>query len=207
MAEMPEPAVGGSGRNPRDTTGGAPNGPAGRGHDDPRKQQLLEDRYQPQAVKRVDIPKPGGGMRQLGIPTVVDRLIQQALHQVLSPIFEAGFSDSSYGFRPGRSAHQAVLKAREYVADGKRWVEAAANPRRPALARGPCPRAGMAVGVQRTRFLVECWRVAHERGVAPALLRRTRARQSSLSQFRPASRNVNRRIRNRTYGGVGGRRA
>ena len=171
MAEMPEPAVGGSGRNPRDTTGGAPNGPAGRGHDDPRKQQLLEevvegenmraayrqvirnagapgidamsvedlashlkeqwqqvkealleDRYQPQAVKRVDIPKPGGGMRQLGIPTVVDRLIQQALHQVLSPIFEAGFSDSSYGFRPGRSAHQAVLKAREYVADGKRWV-------------------------------------------------------------------------------------
>ena len=61
-------------------------------------------------------------MRQLGIPTVVDRLIQQALHQVLQPIFDPDFSESSYGFRPGRSAHQAVLKAREYVAAGRRWV-------------------------------------------------------------------------------------
>ena len=72
--------------------------------------------------KRVEIPKPGGGMRRLGIPTVVDRLIQQALHQVMSRVFEPGFSESSYGFRPGRSAHDAVLKAREYVAGGKRWV-------------------------------------------------------------------------------------
>ena len=61
-------------------------------------------------------------MRQLGVPTVVDRMVQQALHQVMSREFEPGFSESSYGFRPGRSAHNAVLKARAYVADGKRWV-------------------------------------------------------------------------------------
>jgi RNA-directed DNA polymerase len=70
----------------------------------------------------VDIPKPQGGVRTLGIPTVVDRLIQQALHQVLQPIFEPTFSDGSYGFRPGRNAHQALRQARQYVAQGKRWV-------------------------------------------------------------------------------------
>jgi RNA-directed DNA polymerase len=86
------------------------------------KGALLGDRYEPQPVKRVEIAKPGGGMRQLGIPTVVDRMIQQALHQVMSREFEPGFSESSYGFRPGRSAHDAVLKAQEYVASGKRWV-------------------------------------------------------------------------------------
>jgi RNA-directed DNA polymerase len=86
------------------------------------KEALLNDRYQPQPVRMVEIEKPGGGMRQLGIPTVVDRLIQQALHQVLSPIFEPDFSESSYGFRPSRSAHQAVEQARAYVAEGGRWV-------------------------------------------------------------------------------------
>lgn len=86
------------------------------------KEDLLADRYQPSPVRKVEIPKPGGGMRQLGIPTVLDRLIQQALHQVLQPIFDPGFSASSYGFRPGRGAQQAVAQAKIYVAEGKRWV-------------------------------------------------------------------------------------
>ena len=83
------------------------------------KEELLSGHYQPQPVLKVGIPKLGGkGMRMLGIPTVVDRLIQQALHQVLSPVFESHFSESSYGFRPQRSAHKAVLKARQYVREG-----------------------------------------------------------------------------------------
>ena len=86
------------------------------------KEDLLAGRYEPMAVLGVEIPKPSGGMRQLGIPTALDRLIQQALHQVLCPIFDPHFSESSYGFRPGRSAHDAVLKAREHVASGRRWV-------------------------------------------------------------------------------------
>ena len=87
------------------------------------KEELLRGRYKPELVREVEIPKPGGkGMRKLGIPTVLDRLIQQAVHQVLSPIFEPKFSESSYGFRPNRSAHQAIVKARQYVASGKRWV-------------------------------------------------------------------------------------
>jgi RNA-directed DNA polymerase len=87
------------------------------------KEALLSGRYKPNVVRRVNIPKPDGkGVRQLGIPTVIDRLIQQALHQVMQPVFDGNFSESSYGFRPGRSAQQAVLAARKHVASGRRWV-------------------------------------------------------------------------------------
>ena len=86
------------------------------------KEELLQDKYRPKAVRVVEIEKPSGGMRTLGIPTVTDRLIQQALNQVLTPIFDPHFSESSYAFRPGRSAHDAVLQAQRQVAEGRRWV-------------------------------------------------------------------------------------
>lgn len=86
------------------------------------KRALLAGSYQPRPVRRVEIPKPTGGVRILGVPTVVDRLIQQALHQALQPLFEPTFSAHSYGFRPGRGAHQAVRRAQAYIREGKRWV-------------------------------------------------------------------------------------
>lgn len=86
------------------------------------KRALIAGSYLPRAVRSVEIAKPNGGVRTLGIPTVVDRLIQQAIAQVLSPQVEPGFSDSSYGFRPRRHAGQAVRQAQQYIQDGKRWV-------------------------------------------------------------------------------------
>jgi RNA-directed DNA polymerase len=88
-----------------------------REHKEELLASLMDGSYQPQPVRRVDIPKPGGGMRQLGIPTVVDRLVQQAILQVLEPFLDPTFSASSYGFRPGRSAHDALAAASQYGED------------------------------------------------------------------------------------------
>ena len=86
------------------------------------KEELLAGKYTPLPVLKVEIPKPEGGTRMLGIPTVLDRLIQQAVHQVLSRLFDPEFSSHSHGFRPEKSAHQAIKAARQYVESGKRWV-------------------------------------------------------------------------------------
>jgi len=84
------------------------------------RESLSDGSYQPLPVKRVEIAKPGGGKRPLGIPTVTDRLIQQAIAQIMMPIFDPGFSDASYGFRPARSAHGAIYKVRDYIKEGFR---------------------------------------------------------------------------------------
>jgi len=93
-----------------------------RTHWETIKAQLLEGTYRPSPVKRVEIPKPGGGVRLLGIPTALDRLIQQALLQVMTPIFDPDFSPCSFGFRPGKRAHDAVKQAQKYIQEGYNWV-------------------------------------------------------------------------------------
>jgi group II intron reverse transcriptase/maturase len=93
-----------------------------RAHWERIRDELVAGRYQPSPIRRVEIPKSGGGVRELGIPTVLDRLIQQAILQVLQPRFDPTFSSSSYGFRPGRSAHQAVCRAQQLVQSGRRVV-------------------------------------------------------------------------------------
>jgi retron-type reverse transcriptase len=91
-------------------------------HWDRIKEQILKGRYEPRPVRRVDIPKAGGGTRMLGIPTVLDRFLQQAIQQTLSPLWEPVFSAHSYGFRPGRNARQAIKAAQSHVRAGQRWV-------------------------------------------------------------------------------------
>lgn len=91
-------------------------------HLDEIKEQIRNKKYSPKPVKRVEIPKPDGGVRNLGVPTVVDRFVQQAIAQVLTPIYEPKFSDSSYGFRPDRCCEMAILKALEFMNDGYQWV-------------------------------------------------------------------------------------
>ena len=93
-----------------------------RSHGEELRQSIADGSYKPNPVRRVEIPKDNGKTRPLGIPTVVDRVIQQAISQVLTPVFEKKFSENSYGFRPNRNAHQAILKCKEYMDEGYRWA-------------------------------------------------------------------------------------
>jgi len=93
-----------------------------RAHWPELREQLLSGSYRPAAVKEQLIPKGNGEMRKLGIPTVLDRFIQQALLQVLQPMWDPGFSKHSHGFRPGRRAHDAIVEAQRFIQDGRRWV-------------------------------------------------------------------------------------
>jgi RNA-directed DNA polymerase len=113
------------------------------------REKLLSGDYVPQPVKRVSLPKPGGGTRELGVPVALDRFIQQAVLQILTPILDPTFSPHSYGFRPGKSAHQAVVQAKKYIAEGCAWVvdcdlekfletSSYCTPSHEGLAKSPC---------------------------------------------------------------------
>jgi RNA-directed DNA polymerase len=171
------------------------------------KEALLAGAYLPRPVRRVDNPKPQGGVRTLGVPTVVDRLIQQALHQVMQPIFEPTFSASSYGFRPGRNALQAVEAARSHIREGRRWVVDIDLEKFFDRVNHDVLMARVArrVSVQRSRRVVELGGLAYECGTSRVLLHSLGAGLAARYTAATSACSMNRRMRTRMYGGVGGR--